>query len=285
VNWSPNDLVSDLDLRDYEAAILDDFGQTHFAPKRQRALEDWLLPILKSQGLDPLKLRTRFQPEKLFSYTSLAYTDRTDAARNATADDLDLAAIFASAGTDCLYLGSTEPFRGAFFRLLDSVSSAASILTVAYWNGSWQPLAITDGTQQISGKTFGQGGSVTWVLPADWVVRPVSTSALLYWVKVSVSATPTSAKAGTISVIRASALRAPATYRTLQLIFQEAPTSLDGPWLEKAAFYKAEADAALQRALAICGGEFDTDDSDDVDADEAAQTVEEAGGGWTLERA
>jgi hypothetical protein len=46
-------------------------------------------------------------------------------------------------------------------------------------------------------------------------------------------------------------------FRTLQLIFQEAPTGADGPWREKADFYKDEADAALQRALAICGGEFD----------------------------
>jgi hypothetical protein len=115
-------------------------------------------------------------------------------------------------------------------------------------------------------------------MPVDWVTRAVSDSGRLYFVKVTTDATPTGCLASQIGVIRASALRAPVTFRTLQLIFQEAPTGVDGPWADKAQFYKEEADLALSRALPIIGGEFDTDDSDLISETEGDQTSEQAGG-------
>lgn len=285
--WSPNDLVSDVDLRDYEEAVLTSFGATSWQSKRTKALEDWLFPILKGRGLDPYKLSTRAELTLAYGYTGSAYTDVTGATRDTTADDLNLATVFATAGTDALYLGFTEPFRGLFVRMADAVGSAASVLSVAYWNGNWENLLVTDGTIQTAGKTLSGGGSINWLLPVDWMTRSVNGSTPYYWVKVTVSATPTSAKAGQVGVIRGSSLRAPATFRTLQLIFQEAPSKTDGPWREKAEFYKDEADAALQRALLICGGEFDTDASDLISTTETAQTLAEAGGDgtFTLERA
>jgi hypothetical protein len=153
---------------------------------------------------------------------------------------------------------------------------------VAYWNGNWEALTVQDGTITDGGKTLSGGGSVTWLLPVDWMVRAVNGSTRYYWAKVTVSATPTSAKAGQLGVIRASSLRAPATFRTLQLIFQEAPTGGDGPWRDKAEFYRQEADAALQRALLICGGEFDSDESDEISVTEAAQTAEEVSTGLVV---
>lgn len=286
MSWHPNDLVTDFDLRDYEAAVLSGFGQSTWQGKRTKALEDWLFPILKSRGFNPHQLRTRYDCDRVFGYTASAYTDRTGVVTDTTDSDLNLATLFATAGTDALYLGSTQPFRGIVFRLLDSVSTAAGVMSVAYWNGNWEPLLIADGTIQTAGKTLSAGGAVTWLLPVDWMTRTVNSSARVYWVKVTVSATPTSAAASQISVIRASSLRAPATYRTLQLIMAEAPTGSDGPWQEKAQFYKQEADDALSRALQIVGGEFDTDGTDQLSPTEAAQTAEEAGGGpWVLERA
>jgi len=286
MSWHPNDLVGDLDLRDYENDVLTSFGQTTWQGKRTKALEDWLFPILKGRGFDPYRLRTRYACDRVFSYTGSAYADQTGVVTDTSADDLNLATVFATAGTDALYLGSTRPFRGLFVRLLDAVSSAAGVLSVAYWNGNWEALLVSDGTIQTAGKTFSAGGSVTWLLPVDWMTRSVNSSAALYWAKVTVSATPTAAKASQIGVIRASALRAPATFRTLQLIMAEAPTGSEGPWRDKAAFYQGEADNALQRALLIVGGEFDTDASDQVDPTETEQTAEEAGGGpWVLERA
>ena len=286
MSWHPNDLVSDLDLRDYEGSVLTNYGETAWLGKRTKALQDWLFPILKSRGFDPLKLRTRADVDRAWAVTSAVYTDRTGVLTDTTDDDLNLATLFATASTDALYLGSTQPFRGLFVRMLDTVSTAASVLSVAYYNGNWENLLINDQTIQVAGKTFSAGGSVTWLLPTDWMTRVVNGSTRLYWVKVTVSATPTAAKASQIGVIRGSSLTAPATFRTLQLIMAEAPSMQEGPWREKAEFYQTEADLALQRALQIVGGEFDTDDSDQISATEAAKTSDEASGGaWTLERA
>lgn len=286
MSWAPNDLVTDVDLQDYEAAILTQYGQTGWVPKRTKAIEDWLFPILKSRGFNPYRLRTRYEPDVVWGFTGSTYTNHTAASQDTTEDDLNLAALFATPGTDALYIGSRQPFRGVFYRILDSPSTATGAMTVSYWNGNWEAITITDGTIQVAGKTFSAGGSVTWVLPVDWAVRKVNSSVALYWVKVVVSAVPTAAKTTQVGVIRSSVLRAPTIYRTLQLIFQEAPTSGDGPWREKAEFYKDEADQALQRALGLVGGEFDTDESDQVSETESEQTAEEAGGSsWTLERA
>jgi len=286
-SWAPADLVSDLDLQDYEADILVSFGQTNWIGKRTKALEDWLFPILKGRGFDPQRLRTRYECDQVYGFTGSAYTDVTSASRNSTDDDLNLATIFTTVNTDALYVGSVEPFRGLSLRLLDTVSSAAAVLSVAYWNGNWEALTIVDNTVQTPTKTLSAGGSVVWTLPVDWMTRPISTTTTpYYWVKVTISATPTGAKAGQIGVIRASCLRAPATFRTLQLIFQEAPTGQDaGTWVGKATFYATEAADALQRALQICGGEFDSDVSDLISTTETQQTAEEvSGGGWSLER-
>lgn len=287
MSWHPTDLVSDVDLQDYEQDILANFGPTSWQAKRTKALEDWLFPILKGRGFDPFRLITRAEVSAAFSSISGTFADVSGVLTSTSDNDLDLSAVFATVGTDALYLGATQPFRGLFVRMLDTVNAAASVLTVSYYNGVWQSLTIADGTVHASGKTCSGGGSVLWTLPVDWMRRVVHGSDPLYWVKLTVSATPTSGTAvGQIGVIRSSALRAPATFRTLELIFQEAPTGQDGPWLQKAEYYRTEADAALQRALPIVGGEFDTDGSDQLSEDEQAQTAEEAGGGpVVLERA
>ena len=276
--WSPNDLVTDADLQDYENDILSNFGQTSWQSKRTKALEDWLFPILRANGYDPFRLRTRMDVHQAFTYISSAYTDVTSATTDETEDDLNLASTFATVGTDALYLGSLQPFKGIFVRMADSVSAVASVLTVAYWNGVWETLQITDGTSKTAGKVFSGGGTIGWILPVDWAVRTVNSSDdRQYWVKLTVSATPTSAKAGQIGLIRSSVLRAPIVFRTLELIFREAPTRGDGPWREKAEYYATQADAALQRALTVAGGEFDTDDSDQIGETEADQSIEAAG--------
>jgi hypothetical protein len=285
VSWHLTDLLDDTDLVAYEQDILSHFGADTWQARRTKALEDWLFPILKGRGFDPHRLRTRYECDTVFGFTGAAYSDQTSNAQDETANDVDLATVFATPSTDALYIGSSQPFRGVFVRLLDSVSSAAGNMAVSYWSGGWESLTITDRTRATQ-KTLGQGGSVTWTLPVDWATRALNGTDPLYWVKVTVSATPTGAAASQMGVIRSSALRAPVTFRTLQLIFQEAPTGVDGPWRDKAQFYKDEADLALQRALAIVGGEFDTDASDLVSESESVQTPETAGGrAFSWERA
>jgi hypothetical protein len=283
MSFNVNDLLTDDDLVSYERNILTQFGATDWQARRTKALEDWLFPILKGQGFDPNRLRTRYECDQVYGYTSAAYTDFTSASKDTTTEDINLATVLATANSGVLYIGSKVKFRGIFLRLLDSVSSIASVMTVQYWSGGWEAVGLLDRTS-INGKTLASGGAVTWTLPVDWAVRNISDTNGLYWVKVTVSATPTGAVASQIGTIRASALRAPTTFRTLQLIFQEAPTGGDGPWAEKAAFYRAEADAALQRALPIIGGEFDTDESDLIGEDEAAAETASSSEGFLWER-
>jgi hypothetical protein len=286
MSWHPNDLVTDADLRDYEASILTSFGETTWLAKRTKALEDWLFPILTGRGFDPFRLITRAEVDVAYGHTGSVYTDVTSKVRDTPPDDVDLATVFATPASDALYLGSSRPFRGVFVRIEDSPSTVSSGLSVAYWAGTWTPLLVADGTQDVAGKTLSGGGSVTWLLPMDWTTRAVNNSTRLYWVKVTVSATPTGAKTGQISTIRASALRPPATFRTLELIFREAPIQEQGPWDAKADYYAAQANEALQRALPLVGAEFDSDASDQISETESGQTSDEAtGGGWVLERA
>lgn len=283
MSWQLNDLLTDQDLVSYEASILTQFGTTDWQGKRTKALNDWLFPILKGQGFNPHKLRTRYECDAVFGYTSSVYTDLTSASQSTTTEDIALATVLNTTNSGVLYIGSTVPFLGMFLRLHDAVSSATGTMTVQYWSGSWEAVAVQDHTL-VNGKTLGAGGSVTWTEPVDWAVRVINSSAALYWVKVTVSATPTAAVASQIGTIRASALRAPTTFRTLQLIFQEAPTGSDGPWAAKAEFYRSEADAALSRALPILGGEFDTDDSDLVSETEGAASTEASSEGFLWER-
>lgn len=287
MSWHPNDLVTDAELLAYEGSILSTFGQVSWKTKRARAIEDWLGPILRTNGFPLERLRTRYEADHVYGYTASAYTDKTDASRSTTVDDIDLAAIFATVGTDALYIGSSKQFRGLSLRLHDAVSAVSASLTVSVWTDAWTAVTISDGTAKTAGKAFSGGGAVTWRIPDGWVKRAVNGSDPMYWVKLTISATPTGATCGQIGVIRRSSLCAPATLRTLTLIMREAPMGGPGPWLDKAGYYETEADAALQRALQTCGGEFETDDppTDLVSEEEAAQTVAQVTGGWSMERA
>lgn len=286
MSWAPNDLLTDADLIAYEATVLSTFGQTSWLEKRRRALQDWLFPILGANGFAQERFRTRFEADGLKAVNSGVYTDYAAAAQDVTTDDLNLATIFATVGTDALYVGSSQVFRGLSIRMLDAVSAVAATLTVSYWKDGWTTLAVTDETQKTTGVSFSGGGAVIWKVPEGWVKRAIDSTGPYYWVRLQMSATPTSAKASQIGVIRHSALCAPATLRTLALIMREAPAKGSGPWLEKAQYYQDEADHALDRALKLIGGEFETDDpqTDLISADEAAQDAAEVSGGWRLER-
>ena len=289
MSWHPNDLVSDADLLAYEARILTQFGALSWETKRHKVLEDWLWPALRGIGLDPDRLRTRVVAEAVRAYDGAAYSDVTAAAASTTADDLALGTILA--GTDdALLIGGARPFRGISLRILDTPSTATSRLSVTLWQDAWGSVPRVDATESASGKTLSGGGAVTWDVPGTWVTRLVDAAGPYYWARMTVSAALTAgAKAGQLSVIRRSVLCAPAAYKTLAWIFREAPSSQDGPWTSKADYYEVLADAALQRALALAGAEFDTVTVDDViDAAEAAQTTAQAAtlgsGSWSLDR-
>ena len=287
MSWHPSDLLADADLIAYEPRLFATFGVIEYGDQRSKAIEDWLWPSLRAAGFDPQRFRTRFAAEAVRGYTSSAYTDLTSAASSTTADDVALATVLA-ASSDYLYIGSTQPFRGVSLRLLDAVSSVATTLTVETWADRWIREAVADGTQGTPGKPLSAGGALTWRVRSEWAMRHIDSVGPYYWARLSCAAAPTGATASQIGVIRRSLLCAPVAFRTLAQIFRAAPLSQDGPWEDKARYYEDAADAALSRALPILGGEFDTVTADDViDAEEAAQTPDEARGasGWTLERA
>lgn len=283
MSWAPNDLVTDADLLAYESSILTQFGKTDWQTRRQKALEDWLFPLLEARGFDPTRFRTRHAPTKVFGYTSAAYTDKTSAA--GTSDGLNLATILASS-SDALYLGFAQPFRGALLAMHEAVNSTVDVtFGVGAWTGVWAPVTgLTDGTK-VGTKSGARGGSLTWTLPESTIRRALNSSDELYWVRITAASAPTGAQTGPVTVIRRSRLAAAVTFRTLELIFAEAPADQDGPWREKAERYKTEAEAAFARVVDTIGPEFDTDNDDAIDGDEETQTAASvSGGGWTFER-
>jgi hypothetical protein len=177
MSWSPNDLVTDLDLEAYESSIRRDFGSLSFTEKRQAALEHWLWPRLSQAKFPAERFRTRYQPDAVYTSISGAFADETGDAKSQTVDDLNLAATFATVGTDALYIGSTRMFRGLSVRLSDAVSAVTSTLTVQLWTDSWESVGITDGTVKVAGKTFSGGGAITWRVPAGDVSHALSDHA------------------------------------------------------------------------------------------------------------
>jgi hypothetical protein len=285
MSWAPNDLVVDADLVAYESTILTQFAVPDWQARRQKAIEDWLFPLLEGRGFAPHRWRTRFVPSAVLGYTSASFTDLTTAAQDT--EGLTLSSVLTGT-SDALYVGSDQPFRGVSIRMIDHVNAVALTLTKAMWQDAWSSVTgVSDGTRASAGVPLSQGGAITWTTPDGLTRRTVNTTGPLYWLKLSVSSAPTAGtKAGALLVIRRSRLCAAVTFRTLALIFREAPTAQDGPWREKAEWYEAQAEQAWLRVADLIGGEFDADDSDAIDTTEAGQTADSVtGGGFTLERA
>lgn len=284
MSWAPNDLLTDEDLLAYERTILTQFGVYEWRERRQKALEDWLFPLLEAQGFPPQQLRTRHAPSAVIGVTSSVATDLTSEALDE--EGLLLSAILAGS-SDALYIGFTAPFRGLSIRMLDNVNAVASTLSLHVWTDAWgspNNLVNTSG----SATPFARGGALTWRLPENVVKREVESTGPYYWARLQLSVAPTAGtRIGALSVIRRSRLCAAVTLRTLALIFREAPTGQDGPWTEKADWYEREADQAWLRVQGQLGGEFDTDGDDLITPTEAGQTAEavRGEGGWALERA
>jgi hypothetical protein len=282
--WAPNDLVSDADLIAYERKILTQFAAADWKSRRAKALEDWLFPLLEAAKFVPERLRTRYEVSHVLGVTSAVSSDLTEVAKSE--GGLNLANILA-APSDALYIASSTPFRGVSVRMQDAVNAVTAALTVEVWTDTWAAPAGISNDTVASGKPFTRGGAITWTVPDGLVERSLQGVGPYYWLKLSASATMTAGTAiGPVSVIRRSRLCGPAALRTLALIFREAPTGQDGPWEEKADWYEAEADKALTRVLESIGGEFDTNVTDVIEPEEAAQTsAQVTGGGWTFERA
>ena len=87
MSWAPNDLVADTDLVAYESTVLSGFNVADWTEKRRRALEDWIGPILRGQGFNLARLRTRYEADSVQGYTAAAYTDKIGAVKSFTFDN------------------------------------------------------------------------------------------------------------------------------------------------------------------------------------------------------
>ena len=117
------------------------------------------------------------------------YTDiRTQVADSTVNFTLNFTAV----GTDCLYLGSQNPFRGVAYDVATGASGGMD-LQWSYWNGAWTNLEtspFSDGTFNLQ-----YDGYAYWSDdPAGWVTRAVSDATALYYVRACLAAGPPATK-------------------------------------------------------------------------------------------
>lgn len=249
MSWTALTLVSDSEIGEVEpqaTASGAPWGATTWASARAHA-KNLVRIWLQRDHTDIVgvadRVIDRWQAEKVWGYTGSVYTDLTSEARDDTEEDLGLATIFATAGTDRLYLGARYAFDGAYVELLDSVNAIASTLTAKYWQGGagWTSLSATDGTA-VSTATFGKSGRITWTQPSTWSRRDLNgVGEEYFWVELSVSAALTAGTAAT----QALAIRAPDGLKEVTLLLAlfyvlnglAEGTAEPEPWRTKATMY------------------------------------------------
>lgn len=188
----------------------------------------------------------KWKPDFAFGYTGGGYTDVTNEVSNDTEDDLTLSTVFATFGTDKLYIGAAWEFEALAVLMKDTRNAAAATITVKYSGPSgFATIAPTDGTA-ATGATFGKSGRITWTTPTDWQrIRLNGTGDELYWVEVSVSAALTAGtKVSQILPVRApDGLKRVAAYLALHHIYNGLAAGAAEPafWQGKADTYQREA--------------------------------------------
>lgn len=88
---------------------------------------------------------------------------------NSTSTSVDISSLNTRANGDFLLVGSHVPYRGVYFDIDGTNTTASVTLSVYYWNGA----AWTDTSATVSGVTgstaFDQDGLVYWTVPSQWV--------------------------------------------------------------------------------------------------------------------
>lgn len=248
--WSQLTLVTDADLGAVEpqAIATEDpppWGARTWPAQRARAkteLKIWIEAAYPDVVGAADRILDRHRPSYVFRVTGGATTDITSQAVDDTPDDVDLAGMFATPGTDRLYVAAPYQFEGLHALLTGTRNAAASVLS-AFYSGSagWTSLAATDGTAS-GGATLAQSGRITWTVPSAWQpIRLHGTADEYFWAELRVSATLT---AGTslsqLLPIRApDALKAVANYLALSFILQGLERGAAAPeeWQTKANHY------------------------------------------------
>ncbi|MCG6923367.1 MAG: right-handed parallel beta-helix repeat-containing protein, partial [Acidobacteria bacterium] len=88
---------------------------------------------------------------------------------------------FTGVNTACLYLGSSQPFRGVGVSVVGAPSGSGANLQWDYWNGSWSSLE----TAAFLDYNFEWDGFAYWADdPAGWSTRSVAVGGSLYYARV-----------------------------------------------------------------------------------------------------
>lgn len=264
MGWSGLTLVTDAELGQLEPEATNSalpWGATTWASQRTEAKRD-LKILLEADFPDVPGVADRvidtWPPDQGFGYTASAYVDYLNELRSDTEIDVPLATIFATFGTDRLYIGTNFEFEGLAVVLKDSVNAAASVLTAKYKGPSgWTSLSATDGTA-AAGATFAKSGRITWTIPTDWQRQTLNgTSEEYFWVELSISAALTAGtKASQILPVRApDGLKRVTAFLALHHIYNGLAAAAADPerWQKKADMYLTRAAELYDKLKAKAG--------------------------------
>lgn len=257
MGWSGLSLVSDAELGQLEpeaTASGAPWGAITWAPARaeaKRSLKIWL----ESDFPDIVGVADRvldtWRPDHVFGYTGAQYADLLTAAADDEENDVALATVLATFGTDRLYIGAAWEFEGLAVRMKESLNAIASVLTAKYRGPTgWVSLTATDGTA-ASGATFARSGRITWTLPVNWQRERLNgTGDEYYWIELSISAALTAGtKASQLLPMRApDGLKRVAAYLALHHILNGLAAGAAQP-----EFWQAKADTYLKSASELYG--------------------------------
>lgn len=258
MGWAALTLVSDAELGQLEpeaTASGAPWGAITWANARAEGKRDLKILIEADFASVPNvadRVVDTWRPDWVLAYTGSAFTDLTSDAADKDEDDVALATVFTTFGTDRLYIGCATEFEALRVLMTGTVNNNASILSARYSGpaggatpASWPALTITDGTV-TSGKTFAKSGRITWTMPTDWQREMLNgMSEAYYWLELTVSAALTAGTAATqiLPVRPHDGLKRVAAYLTLAHIFKGLAAQAAEPdqWLERAAAYRADA--------------------------------------------
>lgn len=250
--WSQLTLVTDTELGALEpeaTSAAAPWGSTTWANARAEGKRD--LKILLEADFSEVpnvadKVVDTWRPDWVLSAIGGVFTDRTSQAADKTEDDLPLATVFATFGTDKLYVGCSSEFEGLRVLMTATVNAIASVLTAKYSSPTgFATINATDGTVS-SGKTFAKSGRITWTMPSDWQRESLNGMAdAYYWIELTVSAALSASTSATqILPIRPhDGLKRVAALLTLSHIFKGLSAAAAEPkdWLERAMGYRQDA--------------------------------------------
>lgn len=133
----------------------------------------------------------RLPLDSVFTLSGSTFTDNTAEAASPSGTAFNLISY---SGTNYLYMGRNDQFRGVFFKLLTNGSYGAltwqyPAYTGASATGTWTTLTVA-GASGLSASPSG----VSWTKPTDWTPVAINSTSR-YWVRASAATVTTAAAA------------------------------------------------------------------------------------------